>query len=105
MPPDFEPALRVTGKGVVLSLEVSAGSKFNRFPAGYNEWRHSIGVQVTAPPVEGKANKAICNVVARVLGIPASRVSIVAGSTSSQKQVLVLGLDKTEILAALAREI
>jgi uncharacterized protein (TIGR00251 family) len=104
MPPDIGSALRITGRGVVLTLDVTAGSKFNRFPSGYNEWRHSIGVQVTAPPVEGKANKAICLLVAQVLRIPASRVSIVAGSTSSRKQVLVEGLDKSEIVAALNRE-
>jgi uncharacterized protein (TIGR00251 family) len=103
MPPDFEPALRITTRGVVLNLDVTAGSKFNRFPSGYNEWRHSIGIQVTAPPVEGRANKAICILVARVFQITASRVSVVAGSTSSQKHVLVEGLNKEEILAALDR--
>ena len=103
MPPDFEPALRITTRGVVLNLDVTAGSKFNRFPSGYNEWRRSIGIQVTAPPVEGRANKAICILVARFLQIPASRVTVAAGSTSSQKQVLVAGLNKEEILAALNR--
>lgn len=104
MPPDFGSALRVTGKGVVMNLDVTAGSKFNRFPSGYNEWRHSIGVQVTAPPVEGRANKAICILVAQILGIPPSRVSIAAGATSSQKQVLIEGMDKSEILSVLNRE-
>jgi len=51
--------------------------------------------------VEGRANKAICIQVARFLQIPASRVSVAAGSTSSQKQILVEGLSKEEILAAL----
>ena len=104
MPPDFGSALRVTGQGVVMNLDVTAGSKFNRFPSGYNEWRHSIGVQVTAPPVEGRANKAICILVAQILGIPPSRVSIAAGATSSQKQVLIEGMDKSEILSVLNRE-
>jgi len=47
--------------GTIIALEISANAKSDAFPAGYNEWRKTIGCRVTAPAVEGKANRAIIN--------------------------------------------
>jgi len=88
----------------VISIEVTAGAKTNVFPAGYNEWRNTIGCRVTAPASEGKANKAVIALVAKTLGVPATAVSIIAGMTVSQKKISITGLPKayvTEKLRAL----
>jgi uncharacterized protein (TIGR00251 family) len=50
-------------------------------------------VRVTAPPVEGKANGAVRKLLAKLLGIPPSRVSVVRGSASRNKLVEVEGMD------------
>lgn len=42
-------------------------------------------VRVTAAPVDGRANRAVCKVVAAHLGVPDRRVSVVAGHTSRDK--------------------
>ena len=57
----------------------------------------AVVVRVTAPPVDGKANAALCAFVARAAGVPPSRVSVVRGQTSRDKVVRVDGVDK-EIL-------
>lgn len=44
-----------------------------------------IKIQVSAPPVDGKANRAVCELVAETLGVPKSQVSILRGETSRQK--------------------
>lgn len=46
-----------------------------------------LKLKVTAPPVEGKANKAIEVFLARVLGLPKGQVRIVAGNTGHIKRV------------------
>jgi uncharacterized protein (TIGR00251 family) len=102
--PMFAPAIEEDEKGAIISLDVSAGAKKDRFPAGYNEWRKSISCQIQAPPVEGKANKAIQATVASVLGVSKSDVSIISGTTSSQKRVRVEGLTKADVIARIARE-
>jgi uncharacterized protein (TIGR00251 family) len=98
---NFRDALVETVHGTILSLDISAGSKNDYFPAGYNEWRHSMACHVSAPPVEGKANKAIIELVSKTLSVPRSAVSIIAGAGSSQKKVLVQGRSKDELAALL----
>ena len=42
---------------------------------------------VTAPPVDGAANDALCRLVAKAAGVPPSRVSIARGQRARQKVV------------------
>jgi len=99
--PDIAEALSEDRDGTRIAIEVTAGSKAEAFPAGYNEWRKTLGCRVTSPALEGRANKAVIALIASVLGVPASTVCIHAGATSSQKKVLVSGLGKQEVLSRL----
>ena len=45
----------------------------------------AIRVRLNAPPVDGKANKALCAFLAETLGVPARSVELVAGETSRRK--------------------
>ena len=95
---DCSAALTPSGNGVIITLNVTAGSGKNAFPAGFNEWRGSIRCHVTAPAVGGRANKAVVNLVAEVFGISKTAVSIVAGATSSTKKVHIDGMDREDAL-------
>jgi hypothetical protein len=101
--PDVSGALSEERQGVVIAIEVTAGAKEAVFPAGYNEWRRTIGCRVPAPALEGRANKAVLHLIAGTLGVPASSVSILSGAASSQKRVLVAGTGKQAVLARLGR--
>jgi uncharacterized protein (TIGR00251 family) len=61
----------------------------------------AIVIRVTAPPVDGKANAALCALVARAAGVPPSRVSVVRGQTSRDKVVRVDGVDEELLKKAL----
>jgi uncharacterized protein (TIGR00251 family) len=63
----------------------------------------AIVIRVTAPPVDGKANAALCAFVAERAGVPRSRVSVVRGTTSRDKLVRVEGADAEDLRAALLR--
>ena len=99
--PDIADALVEDRHGTLISVEVTAGAKTSAFPAGYNEWRKAIGCRVTAPAVDGKANKAVISLIAEKLGVPPARVHIQSGATSSQKRVRAEGLGRKEILERL----
>jgi uncharacterized protein YggU (UPF0235/DUF167 family) len=58
-------------------------------------------VRVTAPPVDGAANLALCLLIADRAGVPAGRVSVVRGKTSRDKVVRVDGVDASTVRAAL----
>ena len=61
-----------------------------------------LKVQVSAPPERGKANDAVVDVLASALGVPRSRVRIVAGETAPLKTVDIDGDDA--VLAKLPRK-
>lgn len=61
-----------------------------------------LQAKVTAPPVDGKANKALCKLVAKRVGVAPSRVSVVRGEKSRDKVVRVEGVDAERLRAALA---
>jgi uncharacterized protein YggU (UPF0235/DUF167 family) len=52
---------------------------------------------VTAPPERGKANEAVCRLLAARLGLPASAVTVVRGATSRDKLLQVDGLTEDEV--------
>ncbi|HEX6696995.1 MAG TPA: DUF167 domain-containing protein [Solirubrobacteraceae bacterium] len=59
----------------------------------------AYAVRVTAPPVDGRANEALCRLIAARAGVAASRVSVVRGAKARDKLVRVEGID-----AAVLRE-
>jgi hypothetical protein len=62
-----------------------------------------LTVRVTAPAVEGRANRALCRLVAKRLDIPNSSVVIVRGHRSRDKLIEIDGLDRRTLLNALTQ--
>lgn len=60
-----------------------------------------VVVRVNAPPIEGKANERVCDVVAAALSVPRARVSIVRGEGSREKDLAIAGLDVATVEAKL----
>jgi uncharacterized protein len=57
----------------------------------------ALRVRVTSPPVEGRANRALIELLAKRLRVAKSNVSISAGLAARSKVVSVEGLDETEL--------
>ena len=65
-----------------------------------SDGRAVLAVKVRAAPSEGAANTALVTVLAKAIGVAASRVSIVAGATARTKRVMIEG-DAAALAAAL----
>lgn len=52
----------------------------------------ALKVKIHAPPVEGRANNALCAFLADTLGLPRRAVTVLRGDTSRQKLVRIEGL-------------
>lgn len=50
-----------------------------------------LKVKVTAVPEKGKANKALIALLAKVIGVPKSSISVVSGDTARQKILRIDG--------------
>jgi len=64
----------------------------------------TILVRVTAPPVDGAANHALCRLIARRARVGIRSVTIVRGEGSREKLVRVEGIDARGLREALGLE-
>ena len=80
---------------VVIPFWVQPKASKTRLMGVYGE---QIKIAITAPPVDGKANKEICKAVAKLLKLPKSSVSIVSGESSRRKLLAVPMIDKNSVI-------
>lgn len=50
-----------------------------------------LSASVTAPPDKGRANVALCRMIASQLGVPVSSIQVMSGETSRTKRVCIIG--------------
>jgi uncharacterized protein len=85
------------GGAVHLRLRVQPRASRNAMLQESNRLR----VRLTAPPVEGEANRSLCAYLAECFSIPPRRVRLVSGDQSREKVVALEGLTVTEVQAVL----
>jgi uncharacterized protein len=73
-------------KDITLKVYLQPKSSKNETVGPY---RDGIKVKVTAPPIEGKANEALIQFLAKELGIPQSSIEIVKGHHSREKTLKI----------------
>jgi uncharacterized protein (TIGR00251 family) len=61
----------------------------------------AVVIRLSAPPVDGKANAALCRFVAERAGVARSAVSVVRGASARDKTLRVEGVDSDALRAAL----
>jgi uncharacterized protein len=57
----------------------------------------ALKLALTAPPIEGRANKACIEFFAKLLKVPRSSISIAAGQNNRNKVIRVVGLSADEV--------
>lgn len=57
----------------------------------------TVKIRLTAPPVEGKANKELIKFLSQILDVPASSIEIIAGQTGHDKLVSILNLNSEQV--------
>jgi uncharacterized protein len=92
------PVVRQNGPDVVLTVHVQPRASRNQLVF---QGADRIALRLTAPPVEGAANAACCALLADLLDLPKSRVTILRGETSRRKQVRIQGASAADILTRL----
>lgn len=86
--------LRKTEAGVEVCLFVQPRASRNKVVGLVND---EIKIALTAPPVDGAANKACCAFLAKLCKVPKSSVKVVAGETSRHKRLLLVGAESKSV--------
>ena len=82
-----------------IAIVVSSGSARTELVGRHGDaWK----IRVFAPPERGRANAAVVELLASLLGVARTDVSVVAGKASRRKVVDVAGLDAETVAERLA---
>ena len=82
-----------------ISVRVQANARRDEI-VGFRE--AVLLVRVVAPALDGRANRALCRLLAKRLGVARSSVTIVHGDRSRDKLVRVEGVDQASLDAVLS---
>ncbi len=85
--------LHDTASGVTFAVKVHPRAKKNAITGEVGD---ALKIALTAPPVDGKANRACVEFFAKLLKVPRSSVTIASGQTSRNKVIRVAGLSAEE---------
>ena len=82
------------GIDLILHLQIQPRSSKNQF-CGIND--EKLKLKITAPPVDGAANAACIEFLAKTLKVPKSRILIESGETARIKRVRILECELNKI--------
>jgi uncharacterized protein len=91
--------LHAVDGGCLLRVRVKAKAATSRIIGGYGG---ALKLSVKEAPERGKANQAVCRLLARVLGVSPASVSLATGDASHDKTLRIEGIAPEECRRRLA---
>lgn len=82
-------------QGAALTVRVTPRSSKTTFGGVLEDG--TVRIRVSAPPLEGRANKALIKFIAEVLGVNKSRVEIVAGEKGLDKILSIIDMSAEQV--------
>ena len=93
-----ELSIESTGSGVIVAVKVVPGGSRDAIAGLLGD---ALKIKVSAPPEGGKANKAVCQLLAKTLGVAARDVQVMAGHTQPNKRIAIQGVDQATVTSKL----
>lgn len=81
-------------KAVRIGVKVVPGSRSDAIVGWLGD---RLKVKVAAPAEDGKANAAVCRVIAEDLGVRPSRVTLITGASNPEKTLRIEGFSSGEL--------
>ena len=92
---DINDYFKITGNDIIVKVKIVPGSSKNKIIGVYND---SLKITITAPPVEGKANKKCIAYLAKHFDVAKSKIEIISGQTSKNKLIKIYDISQKEFL-------
>lgn len=80
--------------GVLIAVKAVPGAKRDAIVGRLGE---RLKIRVSAPPEGGKANKAICALLAAELGVRPQDIEVIRGHASPEKTIRVAGVSADDV--------
>jgi hypothetical protein len=94
--------LRAALDGVTLAVRAQPGAKKTAITGVYGEGPAAqLKIAVQAPPLEGRANRALISFLAETFNVPKNAVELVTGELSRSKVFLLRGVTVAEAASKL----
>jgi hypothetical protein len=92
---------RAQTDGVVVAIRARPRARHTRLQGAVRDagGGFRLRIAVTAPPEDGRATKAVCSMLAKALGVPVSRVSVLLGAGTREKLLHVAGSPEALVAA------
>jgi uncharacterized protein (TIGR00251 family) len=87
-------------EGCILPVRAQPGARKTSIIGEHNG---ALKIAVTAPPEDGRANKALTELLRAALSVRRSQVDLLSGATSRDKRFLIRGVTAAELRQLLTR--
>lgn len=99
---NWQQAIATASDGAVLvKIKVVPGASRTRIAGLLGD---RMKVQVAAPPEGGKANAALCELLADLLGVGKASVQVIEGHTQPRKSVRITGITAAKVQQVLKQK-
>lgn len=80
------PWYRWDGNDLILAVHIQPGASRDALAGTYGE---RLKITLTAPPVDGRANRKLLRYLAKLFGVPHTRVELLSGHAGRAKRIRV----------------
>jgi len=88
--------------GINDCFKIVPGSSKNKIVGVYDD---ALKISITAPAVEGKANKKCIAYLAKCFDVAKSKIEIISGQTSKNKLIKIYGISQSEFLEKIEKNV
>ncbi|HWK74177.1 MAG TPA: DUF167 family protein [Povalibacter sp.] len=80
------PAIRWQDTSLTLDLQIQPGAARDELVGLHGE---RLKIRISAPPVDGRANRHLIDYLAEIFGVPRARITLLRGETGRAKTVRI----------------
>lgn len=79
---------RISADGIIIDVHAQPNASKNQI---VGEHGGRLKIKLQSPPIEGKANDCLIELLSDILGLAKSKIKVIKGETSREKSVLLIG--------------
>ncbi len=91
----IDDCFKIRGNNIIIKVKIVPGSSKNKIIGAYNG---ALKISITAPPVEGKANKKCIAYLAKYFDVAKSKIEIISGKNSKNKLIKIYDISQEKFL-------